>query len=95
MTAEVGTVGLCENCKKVILMSDYAGAEGSEVWLCKHCRKAISHLSFGYDKGTTGAKKVLWVGPKGKWVSEKPSKEFTVGVLKVYPKPLPLWMSMS
>lgn len=76
-------LGKCEHCGQIISLEDYAGSEGNETWHCKHCRKPIGHVSFGYDKPGAGCKKVRWIGPKGKWVSKKPTDSFTLGDLAV------------
>ena len=69
-------LGICEHCNKIILIQDYAGSEGGENWHCKHCSKEIGHASFGYDVPGIGCKKVRWVGPQGKWVTERPEETF-------------------
>lgn len=82
----VDTLGLCEHCGKLISFTDYADDEGSNAnWICM-CGKPITHLSFGFDKGTAGAKKVKWVGPDGKWTNECPVDDFTLGNIQVVMK---------
>lgn len=51
-------------------------------WLCK-CGGELGHLSFGYDKATSGAKKVKWVGSDGKWTETEPKEDFKLGDMRV------------
>ena len=79
----VDSIGLCEHCGKLVSITDYAGDEGGNAdWICM-CGKPITHLSFGYDKGTTGAKRVKWVGPDGKWTNNRPTDDFKLGNILV------------
>lgn len=77
------TLGLCEHCGVLVFISDYAGDDTMDAeWLCQ-CQGKLTHLSFGFDRGSSGARKVRWVGPDGKWVDEKPTEDFTLGDINV------------
>lgn len=75
----VDGLGLCEHCEVIVSISQYVGDDASSAdWMCR-CGKTLTHLSFGFDKGTRGARKVRWVGPGGKWVDKKPTENFRLG----------------
>ena len=77
-------LGLCEHCGAIVSISNYAGDEAMNAdWLCGKCKGKLSHLSFGFDKGSRGAQKVRWVGPNGKWTNQKPAEDFRLGGLEV------------
>jgi hypothetical protein len=76
-------LGLCEHCGTLVSVSDYAADESMNAdWLCR-CGKKLTHTSFGYDKGTEGAKKVRWVSPDRKWTDVKPAEDFQLGKVRV------------
>jgi len=82
----VDSLGLCEHCGKLVSVTDYAGDDsGNAKWMCS-CGKEVTHVSFGYDRGTSGAKKVKWVGPDGKWTDARPSEDFKLGKIQVIMK---------
>jgi len=87
----VDSLGLCEHCGKLVSITDYAGDEGGNAkWICE-CGKPLTHLSFGYDKGTTGAKKIKWVGPNHKWTDTRPTDDFRLGNIQVIMKMPRYW----
>ena len=63
-------------------MLDMPADSMNAIWKCS-CGGELSHLSFGYDHGGKGAKKVRWVGPELKWVTEQPINDFELGNIHV------------
>jgi hypothetical protein len=84
----VASLGLCEYCGTLLTMegmpADSIGAE----WKCSECEGVLTHKSFGYDKGSEGAKKIAWVGPEGTWVPERPAQDFDLESFSVIVQPL-------
>jgi hypothetical protein len=72
----ISALGLCEHCHALISLQDLPNDSLDAIWQCPKCRKTLSHLSFGYNRGGQGAKKVKWVGPDKKWVDKLPDHDF-------------------
>ncbi len=70
-------LGLCEHCNALMTIEGMSGEAMNAVWKCFSCKGEISHKSFGYE--SEKGNKIAWVGPEGKWVSEKPTQRFTLG----------------
>jgi hypothetical protein len=84
----VDSLGKCEKCGTVVSVTEFAG-DGSmnAVWKC-HCGQELTHTSFGYDKGESGAKKVRWIGKNLQWTSTKPTDGFDIGKTTVTIDPI-------
>ena len=83
-------VGICEHCEGLVSFMDYAGGDSLNAqWMCGTCGKPLSHLSFGFNQGEGGAKKVRFVGPGKQWVSEIPDDTFMIGGITITPPTKP------
>ncbi len=72
----VDALGLCEHCNALLSIVEFSHDKSMNgEWHCV-CNGKITHLSFGYDQGGKGAKRVKWVGPSGKWVTKRPKRDF-------------------
>lgn len=74
----VDALGLCEHCNALVSLQDMPADSMDASWKCI-CQGELSHLSFGFDKASVEANKVRWVGPEGKWVQQRPTKDFELG----------------
>ncbi|OGZ52429.1 MAG: hypothetical protein A3B25_01925 [Candidatus Ryanbacteria bacterium RIFCSPLOWO2_01_FULL_48_26] len=80
----LATLGLCEHCGIMVSMANFpADAMGAE-WHCPNCKGILGHVSFGFDKATSGAKKIKWVGPGGTWTDVEPKDDFKLGEIYVH-----------
>ena len=75
----LASLGLCEHCNTLMTLEDMPTDAFDSEWQCPSCDGKLSHLSFGFDRGTQGAKKVKWVGPDSQWVGQKPEDDFDLG----------------
>lgn len=83
VTTYIVMLGLCEHCNCLLDTSNMPMDGMGAIWVCPRCGKEISHLSFGFDRSTSDAQKVRWVGPNGSWVDQCPSEDFRLGNLDV------------
>jgi phage FluMu protein Com len=75
----IAGLGICEYCG-VLLSVEGMAAEAIDVrWRCPNCKKILTFRSFGYKKTGKIFKRIKWVGPKGKWVKQKPQQDFELG----------------
>ncbi len=81
--ATIVTLGLCEHCGMLVSMANMPDDAMDAEWHCPKCSGILGHASFGFDKGTRGAKKIKWVGPDGRWTDEQPKDDFKLGDLYV------------
>jgi len=82
----LATLGLCEHCGVLITISDLPADAMDGDWACPKCGKLLGGKTFGYEGEGRDCKKTRWVGPKRKWVSQKPTQEFTLGSWHIIPK---------
>ncbi len=76
-------LGLCEHCGTLVFISDYAEDDTMDTeWLCQ-CKGNLTPRSFGFDRGSSGAQKVRWVSPAGKWVDKKSTEDFKLDDVNV------------
>ncbi len=78
----IDALGLCEHCNALVSMLNLPADSIDAIWRCS-CGQEMSHLSFGFDKGGLGAKKVKWVGPGRVWVDQQPTQDFELGHIHV------------
>ena len=81
----VASLGKCEQCGEIVCMKDMPIESMNSKWLCLKCKSELSHHAFGYDKSSSGAKKIRWIGPDGNWCNKEPEKEFQLGRWNVVP----------
>ena len=86
----VASLGLCEHCGVLLTLEGMPADSIDAEWRCPNpkCNGVLTHKTFGYDKGTEGAKKVSWVGPGGIWIPEKPAQDFDLGSFSVRVEPM-------
>jgi hypothetical protein len=81
----LASLGLCEHCNALITIQGLPAEAMDAVWKCEKCGGVFSEKTFGFEKG----KKVRWVGEEGRWVDEKPTRDFQLGkfyVVQQYPR---------
>lgn len=72
-------LGICEHCGALITTWEIL-EKAQEGWDCPHCKNLLTRKSFGYK---TDGSRFGWVGPDGKWTTEKPKKDFCLGDWKI------------
>lgn len=76
-------LGICEHCQAILHMDVPPGAIQ---WRCAECKTHVDYRSFGYELGAERLERIHWVGPDGKWATEKPSEDFELGEWMVIAK---------
>jgi hypothetical protein len=88
--AYVDSLGLCEHCQTLLSLESMPGDAINGDWKCPSCKGILTHRSFGYE--SEQGHKVQWVGPRKKWLSRKPQKDFRIGKLEVaVSRPMVFW----
>ena len=77
MIVNLAGLGLCEHCGALITMEGLSAEAIDAEWNCPKCGEVLAHESFGYESGK--GDKIKWVGPDGKWTTEKPTNDFRLG----------------
>ena len=88
-SVSINALGLCEHCGALLNMQDIPTEGMNAEWRCPRCEEALTGVSFGFE----GNMQVRWVGPEGKWVQTRPSKDFQLGELDVRTEQLELHLA--
>lgn len=82
-------LGLCEHCGTLLSIEKIPVEAMDSEWRCPNCDRVLTHLSFGYRKVSgKDFKKSQWVGPDGKWTTDKPKEDFVLGELTILARPV-------
>lgn len=79
---EAGSLGICQHCKKIILYTDIPLKHKNDPYKirCPYCRGLTDIFrSWGYGYNIfLEVEKQRWVGLRGKWVCNRPRRNFII-----------------
>ena len=81
----VDSLGICQYCKRVISVMDIPLKHKGPFLPCPHCKKLTAPWDTwgdSYDRDTRISER-RWVGPNGKWVRNRPKRNFIVNEFNV------------
>jgi len=88
----VDRLGICETCGAWFTINELTPDEPTlhryvGQLACCRCENIFTEQSFGMNCIGVGDvyKKVRWVGPRGRWVNERPTRSFNLGLWEVIP----------